>query len=480
MSEKKQILLDALLESVKECQIRFGGKSELATEGENVIAKLCARFEDICNHGLKRTSEPASSLNSLKDKVASNIQSLVSVASSSNISNQTQSPWPFIRLHLNRHELERYMLLKHVKTDSGRARAWLRSSLNEHSLERYFHMMINDGSERILQFYEPHAFIIDQERSSMLPQMAAGLSSILFAITIDNEVLNFWSSSTPSLLENGTTDEDILAPKTVKSIGAGASSEEKKKSRNKKKGSSQVISFDDDHEIKATLTKNIVIKHSTSAASTSVSGANSSFTSVSGTNDVDKRELERKVQAALKNHNSYRSPSPSMSITYDDIVHLESNKGILDTGEVSPTDRADTTSLLSIDIGNNGDTSNNSVFTKLTPMKNSEHGALIPLSPGRQDDVMSDDSISIKSFGDDQDYASAMSSMIPTRQPSPDLSRPQTMTSTAQAGHHYGHKRQSSVSSVASATSSTLSREDLKHALLSVMERKEELQDQCH
>ena len=73
MSEKKQELLDALLESVKECQIRFGGKSELATEGENVIAKLCARFEDICNHGLKRTSEPVSSLNSLKDKVVIHI-----------------------------------------------------------------------------------------------------------------------------------------------------------------------------------------------------------------------------------------------------------------------------------------------------------------------------------------------------------------------------------------------------------------------
>merc|ERR1711971_1188319 len=49
------------------------------------------------------------------------------------------------------------------------------------------------------------------------------------------------------------------------------------------------------------------------------------------------------------------------------------------------------------------------------------------------------------------------------------------MTST----HHQYHKRQSSVSSVASANGSTLSREDLKHALLSVMERKEELQDQC-
>ena len=301
---EKQKLLDALLDSVKQCQIRFGGKSELATEGEDVIANLCARFEDICNHGLKRTNQDHAS--SLKDMVTSNIQNFVSVATSSN-SNLTQtqaSPWPFIRLHLNRHELERYMLLKFVKTDAGRARAWLRSSLNEHSLERYFHMMINDDSERILQFYEPHAFILDQERSSMLPQMAAGLNSILFAITIDNEVLNFWSTSASTLLENGATDQDILAPK-VKNVVAV--SEEKKKVTRKKKSSSQVISFDDD-EIKATLTKNHVIKHSASAA------------------NVDKKELERKVQAALKDHSSYRSPSPTMSITYDDVL-LESNKG---------------------------------------------------------------------------------------------------------------------------------------------------------
>ena len=200
------------------------------------------------------------------------------------------------------------MLLKHVKTDSGRARAWLRSSLNEHSLERYFHMMINDDSEKILQFYEPHAFIIDQERSSMLPQMAAGLNSILFAITIDNEVLNLPAPS--KLMENGPSDDDILAPRVKTStVVAATSNEEKKKiGHRKKKSSSQVISFDDD-EIKATLTKNNVIKHTASSG-----------------NVVDKKELERKVQAALKNHDPYRSPSPSMSITYDD-VHLESNKG---------------------------------------------------------------------------------------------------------------------------------------------------------
>ena len=122
--------------------------------------------------------------------------------------------------------------------------------------------------------------------------------------------------------------------------------------------------------------------------------------------------------------------------------------GNIDAGEMSPS-AADTTSLLSVDtcVGND-----DSSVTKLTPMKNSEVGALIPLSHNGQDDVMSDDSMSIKSFGDDQDYASAMSSVIPSIVPTP-----QPMTST----HQY-HKRQSSVSSVASATSSTLSREDLK------------------
>ena len=108
------------------------------------------------------------------------------------------------------------------------------------------------------------------------------------------------------VLENGTIDEEILAPK-VKNVPV-AHLEGKKKVTRKKKAA-QVINFDNDDEIKATLTKNNVIKHS----------ANST--------NVDKKELERKVQAALKDHSSYRSPSPTMSITYDDVL-LESNKGM--------------------------------------------------------------------------------------------------------------------------------------------------------
>ena len=109
-----------------------------------LIVLFFSRFEAILNHGLKTD---ASSLSSLKEKVTN----LVVTAPSAN--HVIKSPWPFIRLHLNRHELERYMLLKQVTTDLGRGKAWLRSSLNEHSLERYFHILISD-KENLTQFYE--------------------------------------------------------------------------------------------------------------------------------------------------------------------------------------------------------------------------------------------------------------------------------------------------------------------------------------
>ena len=292
---KKQSLLDELLDAVKQCQIKFGGKSELATEDEHVIAELCKKLEAILNHGLK-TQDP---LVLIKERVANNIQSLINNTPTNNYP-QNKSPWSFIRLHLNRHELERYMLLKQVKTDAGRARAWLRSSLNEHSLERYFHMMTND-SEKLSQFYDPNAFMLDPERNSMLANMARGLGSILFAIKIDNEALNYWSTSKNS---QGIEDDDILAAKPV------TTNHEQKPKKVKKKGSSQVISFDED-EIKAKLTssKNSVINKS-----------------------IDKVDLEQKV---LNLKSAERAPSP---LTYND-VHLNAKgQDVSDFLSKSPTD----------------------------------------------------------------------------------------------------------------------------------------------
>lgn len=334
MDEKQQIL-DQLLDSVKNCQIRYGGKSELATENEPIIAQLASKLEAVFNHGLK-----------------------------------TQSSWPFVRLHLNRHELERYMLLKHVKTESGRSRAWLRSSLNEHSLERYLQMMISDA-EKLATFYTPQSFLNDQERHSILPQLAAGLNSILFAITIDNESLNHCPTSFSSI-GNNDQGNDFLEPKIKEVI---------KVNKKKKSSARQVITFDE-NEIRAKLADNkkSVIKSSSTC-------------------------LEPTLPPV-------RNTSPNTVLTYDD-VRLETK-----TGEESPSDAM---SLLSVDVTSTGQDhhdSSSAPVTRLTPMKNVEVGALIPLNPNNDDqDVMSEDSMSIKSFGEDQDYASALSSIIPTPQP---------------------------------------------------------------
>ena len=53
--------------------------------------------------------------------------------------------WQYVKEHLSKHETQRYMLLRHVTTEAGRGRAWLRSTLNEHSLAKYMHMVLEDG-----------------------------------------------------------------------------------------------------------------------------------------------------------------------------------------------------------------------------------------------------------------------------------------------------------------------------------------------
>ena len=58
--------------------------------------------------------------------------------------------WHYVKEHLSRHEVERYMRLAHITTDAGRGRAWLRSALNEHSLEKYMHMIVED--DRVIRY----------------------------------------------------------------------------------------------------------------------------------------------------------------------------------------------------------------------------------------------------------------------------------------------------------------------------------------
>uniref|UniRef100_A0A673WK67 Sorting nexin 29 n=1 Tax=Salmo trutta TaxID=8032 RepID=A0A673WK67_SALTR len=173
---KRQHLLERLLDSVKQCQIRFGGRKEIASDSDSRVICLCAQFEAVLQHGLRKSRGLALTAAAIKQAAGFTSKTELTF-------------WFYVKEYLNRHELQRFYSLRHISSELGRGRAWLRCALNEHSLERYLHTLLADRM-RPGTFYEDWAFILDEERASMLPTMAAGLNSILFAINIDNKDLN--------------------------------------------------------------------------------------------------------------------------------------------------------------------------------------------------------------------------------------------------------------------------------------------------
>jgi len=164
-SAYKKTLLARLLDGVKGCQSRFGTRSELATEDEGAVARLCAAYEDVFSHGVKKTGQQSSS------KTAFWVPAVLRPSDDASF-------WPLVKSQLSKHEAERFLLLHNVRTDVGRCRAWIRASLNEHSLERYILIILS--LDNLQDFYEPWAFLRDHELNAILPQTAAGLGSVFF------------------------------------------------------------------------------------------------------------------------------------------------------------------------------------------------------------------------------------------------------------------------------------------------------------
>uniref|UniRef100_A0AAQ6A6Z2 Sorting nexin 29 n=1 Tax=Amphiprion ocellaris TaxID=80972 RepID=A0AAQ6A6Z2_AMPOC len=248
-----------------QCQIRFGGRKEIATDSDSRVICLCAQFEAVLQHGLRKSRGLALTAAALKQAAG--------------FSSKTEAEltfWFYVKEHLNRHELQRFYSLRQISSELGRGRAWLRCALNEHSLERYLHTLLADRP-RLGTYYEDWAFILDEERASMLPTMAAGLNSILFAINIDNSDLNggvtrggssvshllkestqgigsLWKESTQgvsSLLREISTATAVVPGFTPRVDGASdplpvLPHSGLRKERRRKKKITNIISFDDD------------------------------------------------------------------------------------------------------------------------------------------------------------------------------------------------------------------------------------------
>ncbi|KAL5234452.1 hypothetical protein ACI65C_001862 [Semiaphis heraclei] len=174
-----------LLNSVKQCQKRFGSSSEIATETDQEVSNLCQCIEAILSHGLKSiNTEDKSSL--LKRQVTKIVTGL---SDGDKSQNRLIPFWCFVKEILNEPEIQRFNLLSNIKNDYGRGKAWLRASINERCLEKYMHLCINNEN-LINRFYEKWAFMCNTEKNSILPITAAGLSSIVFALAIDKIEFN--------------------------------------------------------------------------------------------------------------------------------------------------------------------------------------------------------------------------------------------------------------------------------------------------
>ncbi|XP_055712399.1 sorting nexin-29 [Phlebotomus papatasi] len=202
----RKSLLHHLMSVVKELQKNFGGKTELATENDHNVLKLCDSWEYALCHGLRTGS------------LLKNVSDLVS-----GVNQEPPVFWTFAYQHMTAHERERFSSLRHVWTDRGKCRAFIRAALNERALERYILMWLADVN--IGQYYESWALMRDEESTNLLPNLAAGLSSILFAITVDSPDLNVQSR------REMKTEPIIAVPRPIRPI--------------RKNGKHQVIEFDE-------------------------------------------------------------------------------------------------------------------------------------------------------------------------------------------------------------------------------------------
>nr|XP_049695093.1 sorting nexin-29 isoform X2 [Helicoverpa armigera] len=204
--ENGKIIHQELQNCVQSCLSRFGGKSELATEDDIRIAQLCEKWEKLLSHGIRTNLSNSA------------IQNLVTAGN---------SLWSYTCLHLTKHEKERFKILTNINTPLGYFRAFLRAALNERSLDRYLQSWVAHGL--LMEYYEEGALVRDPDTSQLLPSTAAGLSTVLFALSIDRPELNDSQQANYS----SKAEHVIPLPIPVKSS-----------SNLKRKPLRQVISFD--------------------------------------------------------------------------------------------------------------------------------------------------------------------------------------------------------------------------------------------
>uniref|UniRef100_A0AC35FRA6 RUN domain-containing protein n=1 Tax=Panagrolaimus sp. PS1159 TaxID=55785 RepID=A0AC35FRA6_9BILA len=102
--------------------------------------------------------------------------------------------WPFVSKFTHRSIKNQIGDLKQIKSEIGKARAWVRICINEGQLEHYINLLSKDAKQ-LNNFYLKNAFLHDAERLEALNGYLGALTKLPINAPINSSFLNTWTPS---------------------------------------------------------------------------------------------------------------------------------------------------------------------------------------------------------------------------------------------------------------------------------------------
>nr|CAD2204610.1 unnamed protein product [Meloidogyne enterolobii] len=99
--------------------------------------------------------------------------------------------WPFVSKYTHRSIKQQIYVLNQIKTEVGKARAWIRIVLSERTLESYINLFSKDA--QINQFYKKGAFIRDAAYIDSLNVYLQKIDNLTIVAPTNSNLLNNWT-----------------------------------------------------------------------------------------------------------------------------------------------------------------------------------------------------------------------------------------------------------------------------------------------
>ncbi|VVC28867.1 Putative zinc-RING and/or ribbon,YrdC-like domain,RUN domain,DHBP synthase RibB-like alpha/beta [Cinara cedri] len=166
-------------ERLNEFHSEFKDTEEKITSSNQVVDKLLCNLEAFFLHGLKE-----SFISQLSIVIGDDVDKNVNI-----------NFWHYLLVLSPSGIVDQINSLKHVKTDVGRCRAWIRCTLNDGVFRSYL-MSAFKYRRYIIKFYNKTAIIRDSDSFEQIIDLLEGIEQYQFCLTLNSSLLNNWPNST--------------------------------------------------------------------------------------------------------------------------------------------------------------------------------------------------------------------------------------------------------------------------------------------